>query len=534
LSVSLTAPTGSSVAAPHARGASRIALGVIAAMPLLLAACGGGGGGGSSATTTPTTPTTPTPAAPTITTQPAAVSVRAGETASFSVVATGTGTLGYQWYRGSAAISGATAASYTTAALTEADNGAAFSVVVSNAGVSTTSASATLTVTAAPTSALPRVMRLAVSERGYALGVRADGSVVAWGGGMEGGTGTAIAGTTAKLVSGVGNIAAAGTNDFTSGGGNRSLVITREGTVWGWGRNWKGSLGIAYAGDDNLIVSTPVQVSQLGAVVQTAACLTGSNVSYALRADGSVWLLPGERSGSTGAGTATQITGLPAIGQLVLADSTGGDCSLLALARDGGVWRTISRESVYDNVLRRYTMLNTVEQDTVAPPNVAQLSCQTVAPDPNGAHCLAVTGDGRLWAWGANYSGQLGLGDQVSRTLATEVPGVSNIKKVFAVLGRSFVLTTAGRVYVWGGYNGDEMSGGRVESAYQDHWKPGLVPGIQDIDDVAIAPYGRFVTTLKTDGTVWSWGDNTNGVFANGTSGDFSTVPVQAVGLSLN
>jgi hypothetical protein len=89
--------------------------------------------------------TTVTP--PTITTQPASTTVAAGQTATFSVVASGTGTLTYQWRRNGAAISGATAASFTTAATTTADSGAQFTVAVSNAGGTVVSSAATLTVT---------------------------------------------------------------------------------------------------------------------------------------------------------------------------------------------------------------------------------------------------------------------------------------------------------------------------------------------------------------------------------------------------
>ncbi len=83
-----------------------------------------------------------------ITTQPGSQSVVAGQAASFSVVATGTGTLSYQWKKGGTAISGATAASYTTPATTSSDNGAQFTVVVTDSIGSVTSNSATLTVTA--------------------------------------------------------------------------------------------------------------------------------------------------------------------------------------------------------------------------------------------------------------------------------------------------------------------------------------------------------------------------------------------------
>src|SRR5271166_2158477 len=86
--------------------------------------------------------------APTISAQPANQSVAVGQTATFSVTASGTAPLSCQWQKGTTAISGATSATYTTAATTTADSGSKFSVVVSNAAGSTTSNAATLTVTA--------------------------------------------------------------------------------------------------------------------------------------------------------------------------------------------------------------------------------------------------------------------------------------------------------------------------------------------------------------------------------------------------
>jgi hypothetical protein len=85
--------------------------------------------------------------APIITAQPIARTVTAGQTATFSVSASGTGPLTYQWRRNATNIVGATSAAYTTAATTIADSGAAFSVIVRNSVGSVTSASATLTVT---------------------------------------------------------------------------------------------------------------------------------------------------------------------------------------------------------------------------------------------------------------------------------------------------------------------------------------------------------------------------------------------------
>ena len=87
-------------------------------------------------------------AGPSITAQPAAVTVAASATASFTVTAIGSAPLAYQWRRNAVNVTGATAASYTTPATAVGDDGARFSVVVSNALGSVTSGEALLTVTA--------------------------------------------------------------------------------------------------------------------------------------------------------------------------------------------------------------------------------------------------------------------------------------------------------------------------------------------------------------------------------------------------
>jgi hypothetical protein len=88
----------------------------------------------------------PASAAPVITTQPANLTVTEGELAIFAVVATDSAALSYQWLKNGAAISGATASSYTTSATTISDNGARFSVEVSNSSETATSSDALLTV----------------------------------------------------------------------------------------------------------------------------------------------------------------------------------------------------------------------------------------------------------------------------------------------------------------------------------------------------------------------------------------------------
>jgi len=98
---------------------------------------GGCGGSDDSSTTT---------SAPTITTQPSSQSVASGSSVTFTVVASGDGTLSYQWRKGGTAISSATASSYTISSVSSSDAGS-YDVVVSNSAGSVTSSTATLTVT---------------------------------------------------------------------------------------------------------------------------------------------------------------------------------------------------------------------------------------------------------------------------------------------------------------------------------------------------------------------------------------------------
>ena len=153
---------------------------------------------------------------PTITTQPANQTVTQGQSASFSVAATGAAPLSYQWQKNGSAISGATAAMYTTPATTSADNGAQFVVVVSNSKGSATSNAATLTVTAASsvkitTASLPNGQ----VQAAYSATLQATGGTTPYTWSVSGGS--LPAGLTLAASSGAisGTPTTAGTSSFT-------------------------------------------------------------------------------------------------------------------------------------------------------------------------------------------------------------------------------------------------------------------------------------------------------------------------------
>ena len=172
-----------SILRPGAGSFRRAALVAVSTSALLLAACGGGGGGGggssaapvaaaapgpatgsgSTGTTTTTCATTAgacpgadsgtiakavVPVAPVVATQPQSIAVTSGRAASFAVVATSESAPTFQWSRNGTPINGANATTYTIAATQLTDSTARFTVAVTNAVGTTTSAAAILTVNA--------------------------------------------------------------------------------------------------------------------------------------------------------------------------------------------------------------------------------------------------------------------------------------------------------------------------------------------------------------------------------------------------
>src|SRR5206468_1413861 len=114
--------------------------------------------------------------APAITTPPVSQTVTAPAPATFSVVASGTGSLSYQWQKNSVNISGATSASYTTPATSGADSGSSFAVVVSNVAGSVTSTSATLTVNVVPAITTPPASQTVTAPATATFSVVASGT----------------------------------------------------------------------------------------------------------------------------------------------------------------------------------------------------------------------------------------------------------------------------------------------------------------------------------------------------------------------
>jgi alpha-tubulin suppressor-like RCC1 family protein len=135
-----------------------------------------------------------------------------------------------------------------------------------------------------------------------------------------------------------------------------------------------------------------------------------------------------------------------------------------------------------------------------------------IAPRIIGAgmsHNVVIRRDGTVWAWGGGSSGQLGNGQWNDTNPPVLVTGLSNIVALAAPPDGNFnlALDSVGKVWSWG--QGDYGQLGRNNGLYANTNLAARVPMVSNI--VAIAGGQTHALALKSDGTVWAWGDNSYG-----------------------
>jgi alpha-tubulin suppressor-like RCC1 family protein len=149
-----------------------------------------------------------------------------------------------------------------------------------------------------------------------------------------------------------------------------------------------------------------------------------------------------------------------------------------------------------------------------------------------------VGNDGTVWAWGDNFRGQLGNNSLASSNVPVQVHGAGNVgflTHVVAVAAggsHSLAVKSDGTVWTWGdnqfGQLGDGNSGlnaqSKVPVQVKDVGGSGSLTGVS-----SVAGGGLHSLVLKSDGTVYAWGYNGTGGLGNGGGPDSST-PVQVKG----
>jgi len=138
-------------------------------------------------------------------------------------------------------------------------------------------------------------------------------------------------------------------------------------------------------------------------------------------------------------------------------------------------------------------------------------------------YSLALKTDGSLWAWGNNWFGQLGDGTTTDRSTPVQV--LTDVTAVSAGSFHTLAIKTDGSLWAWG-WNGTGQLG---DGTTTDRSTP-----VQILTDVAAVAAGKsndqraHTLALKTDGSLWAWGNNRNGQLGDGTTTDHLT-PVQVL-----
>lgn len=137
-------------------------------------------------------------------------------------------------------------------------------------------------------------------------------------------------------------------------------------------------------------------------------------------------------------------------------------------------------------------------------------------------HTVYLKDDGSVWTWGQNSAGQLGDGTTTSKSAPIKVNGLTGVTNTAAGYDHTVVLKNDGTVWAWGKNSNGQLGNGTAI----DSLTPVQASGLSDVK--AIAAGYEYTIAVKKDGTVWTWGKNTNGQLGNGTTTD-SNVPVQTV-----
>jgi alpha-tubulin suppressor-like RCC1 family protein len=158
--------------------------------------------------------------------------------------------------------------------------------------------------------------------------------------------------------------------------------------------------------------------------------------------------------------------------------------------------------------------------------SLTQESHPRVIAIASGTNSLALKSDGSVWAWGRGDEGQLGNGTRTDSNVPVRVANLNCVTAIAVGGNQGLALRTDGSAWAWGGNSRGQLGDGTGANSDTPVAVNGLGAGV-----VAIAAGDQNSLALKSDGSVWAWGRNDRGQLGNGTSND-SEVPVPVSGLA--
>jgi alpha-tubulin suppressor-like RCC1 family protein len=277
----------------------------------------------------------------------------------------------------------------------------------------------------------------------YSLALDEGGQAWAWGNPQ----GTDLGDTTLHLEPVRVTMPKATIFTLVSAGDGHSLALDQDGRAWGWGLNSYGQVGDGSTTDR----TQPVAVDMPSGVRFTTVA-AGDLQSAALDEDGAVWVWGSDPEDMFGGGaddrleTPVQVT--PPVPGLTFASIDVGN-GAVAIDENGNAWDVWWS---YFNDLWSQQPFEPVPMpsDPDGPGTVAFAQV-----DISWDHRLALDEDGRVWAWGSNWAGQLGDGTFDAREDAlvrVELPEGVTVTRIAAGQDVSYALDRDGNVWAWG-YN---------------------------------------------------------------------------------
>jgi len=294
-----------------------------------------------------------------------------------------------------------------------------------------------------------------------------------------------------------------------------TAAIKTDGTLWTWGRNaYYGQLGInsTFGGDFR---NTPVTTFVGGTNWKSVD--SGGYHTSAIKTDGTLWVWGSNENGQLGInqGNVSRLTPVTTfIGGTTWKSVSGGRLHTVAIKTDGTLWTWGKNNSgeLGINEGDVNTDRNTPVTTFVGGTNWKSVVC-------GYAHTAAIKTDGSLWTWGGNGGGALGVNGGSNRsTPVTTFAGGNNWKSVSCGRTHTAAIKTDGTLWVWG--SGLSLLGAGTLSV--DQLTP--VTTFAGGTNWKSVTCGRIHTAaIKTDGSLWIWGLNANASLGINSAAEINT-----------
>jgi alpha-tubulin suppressor-like RCC1 family protein len=286
--------------------------------------------------------------------------------------------------------------------------------------------------------------------------------------------------------------------------------------TWGWNQN--GRLGDGTTTNR----SSPGTTAGSGTNWKQVAC--GNGHTAAIKTDGTLWTWGANDTGRLGDGTTTDRSspGTTAGGGTNWKQVACGQSYIATIKTDGTLWTWGNNGNGRlgdGTTTSRLSPVTTAGGGT----NWKQVAC-------GQGHTAAIKTDGTLWTWGNNGQGRLGTGTTTDRSSpVTTAGGGTNWKQVSC--GDRIIATIKTDGTLWTcGYNG---LGNLGDGTTVNRSSPVTTAG-GGTNWKQVAGGGGYTAAIKTDGTLWTWGYNTNGQLGDGTNTVFITSPKTTAGGGTN